>query len=134
MSFGVGVGDAIQLANLLQELIRSYTNAPREFLEVSNYVQSLLTVLEELSNSVEGIDLSPNLAAKLQTGTANSQTLLKELNELLTKRTSLTSPKEHKLWDRLRWPSKQMDSLRLRLNTQTSLLLLLHQSILRWHT
>lgn len=83
MSFGVGVGDAIQLANLIQELLRSYTNAPREFLEVSNYVQSLRIVLEELSNTVEGIDLSPNLAAKLQTGTANSHTLLEELNDFL---------------------------------------------------
>ena len=79
----MGVGDAIQLANLIQELLRSYTNAPREFLEVSNYVQSLRIVLEELSNTVEGIDLSPNLAAKLQTGTANSHTLLEELNDFL---------------------------------------------------
>jgi RNA polymerase-interacting CarD/CdnL/TRCF family regulator len=76
MSFGVGVGDAIQLAKFIQELLRSYTNAPRKFLELSNYVQSLRIVLEELSNSVEGIDLSPNIAAKLQTGTANSHTLL----------------------------------------------------------
>lgn len=121
------MGDAIQLAHLAQELIHSYTDAPREFLEVSNYAQSLCLVLEELGNSVQGIDLGASLTTRLQSVTANSQTLLEGFNGLVKKHASLISSKNQKLLDSMRWPSKQIVSLRIRLSTQTGQLLLIRQ-------
>jgi hypothetical protein len=63
--------------------------------------------------------------------TIESERSLKELNELLKERSNLAS-KGKNFWDRLRWPSKQMDGLMIRLVTQTSLPLLFCSSIAKW--
>jgi hypothetical protein len=130
MSFGVGVGDVVLVTTLTRDLIQSARKAPQEYSEVENLALSLCLVLEDVRDITTGVQLRSNLATRLRIATIESEGILKEFNELVKKWGSLAS-KGRNVWARLRWPSKSMDSLRIRLITQTNMLLLLYSSVFR---
>ena len=120
MSFGFSIGDIISVSTLAWQVFKSCKDAPGEFKNVAGEVISLHVVLKETAELAAQSDLSSHQNPQLQKLTRGCQEVLQELTELLKKYQSLGT-KTQRTWDRLKWGSEGVASLRARLISNTTM-------------
>ena len=121
MSFGYGVGDLIQVGTLAVEVWRSYRDAPASFKIIATELSALQGVIHQIALAFEGVALSQNQQIWLKAlGEACSETL-KDLKNVIIRYKSLDSTQKLS-WDRLQWRGQNIQELRQRLISSTSLM------------
>ena len=121
MSFGYSAGDFILCVQLAHRVWRECRDAPEDFRAVSTEVASLQLVLKELQDAVPNRELSAAKQRDLRQLVEACTEVLQELEELLMKYKSLGTQSK-RTWDRLRWSNDQVESIRLRVISNSSLL------------
>lgn len=98
-------------------------DAPEDFRVVSTEVASLQLVLKEVQDAVHDreMSLAKQQDLKQLVAVAACAGVLQELEELLTKYKSLGTHSK-RTWDRLRWSKDHVESIRLRVISNSSLL------------
>ena len=121
MSFGYSVGDFVLCAQLSQRVWRECRDAPEDFRAVSSEVASLQLVLKEVRDLVQGQEIDLTKRQELKQLIDACTGVLHELEQLLMKYKSLGTQSK-RTWDRLRWSKDHVESIRLRVVSNASLL------------
>lgn len=121
MSFGYSAGDFVLCAQLAHRVWRDCRDAPEDFRVVSTEVASLQLVLKEVQDAVHDREMSLAKQQDLKQLVAACAEVLQELEQLLTKYKSLGTHSK-RTWDRLRWSKDHVESIRLRVISNSSLL------------
>lgn len=121
MSFGYSAGDFVLCAQLAHRVWKECRGAPEDFRAVSTEVDSLRLVLNEVQDAVQDRDLSLAKQQDLKKLVEACTEVLQELQGLLAKYKSLATQSK-RTWDRLRWSKDHVESIRLRVISNNSLL------------
>ena len=121
MSFGVGIGDIVTVSTLAWRLFKSCKDASGDFKNVASEVVSLHVVLKETEELVAESDLGSSQASQLQHIADGCRRVLEDLEGLLAKYRSLGT-KSQRTWDRMKWGSEAVASVRTRLTSNTTML------------
>ena len=121
MSFGFSPTDVAKVVEFAAQVYKTYKASPREFQALSDEVQALQSILEQVEEAFKKIDFAVDHKTVLKKRIRASQTLLEELNDFVTKYDSLAGSSQRK-WDRLRWSSGTAEKFRNRIIANVSLL------------
>jgi len=138
MSFGVGIGDLVQVSNLAFKLYRRCRDSSTEFknlsqegmvdeqtkqatLLISNAVASLRLVVDDLRVTIFEEDVGEEKIEQIQQVGQGCIECLEDLEELLRKYDGLRS-RHKRTWDRLRWDKDKVADIRQRVITNTTFL------------
>jgi len=122
MSFGYSISDFITLSATCWKLYKKCKDAPEDFSEFSGEVGSLCIILNGTKRLFsEQPPLDAEEAASLRVVSDGVSVLLRDLNRLLTRSTSLGTQSK-RLRDRLRMGIEDKKALRLRVLSQVALL------------
>ena len=121
MSFGYSSGDLILCVQLARKVWRECRDAPEDFRAVSTEVASLQLILKEVQDVVYEQELSLSKQQDLEKLVEACAEVLRELEKLLMKYKSLGTQSK-RTWDRLRWSKDDVESMRLRVISSSSLL------------
>lgn len=121
MSFGYSSGDFILCIQLAHRIWRECRDAPEDFRAVYTEVASLQLVLKEVQDAVHEREPSLSKQQDLKKLVEACTEVLRELENLLMKYGSLGTQSK-RTWDRLRWSKDHVESIRLRVISNSSLL------------
>ncbi len=121
MSFGFGVGDFIAVGGLCWKVYKKCKDSSGNYAERSNEVSALYTVIKETEELISEQDLSPEKQAKLARCRQGCESVLKDFNDFLAKYESLGT-KSQRTFDRMGFGMEDINSIRLRLLTNASML------------
>ncbi|KAF4632226.1 hypothetical protein G7Y89_g5909 [Cudoniella acicularis] len=128
MSFGFGIGDFLAVIDLATRIQREFANAPEQFKAISNELESLKVLLNDITDYLPTLteDNSTEEAEKLNIILASAQAVLKDLDALLVKYGSLETirgtSRTKRIWQRLRFDSKDVSELRDRITSNVLML------------
>lgn len=122
MSFGFGVGDIITISALATRIYSCYKNAPDEYKYILEDVRSLQIVIDGAKHYFGNSTLSGNKLREAQEVLQGCQSVLEELDCLVTKYQSIANPKRWRFWKRVKLGNKNIMALRTRLTSNTILL------------
>jgi hypothetical protein len=100
MSFDVGAGTLVSVVSLAWKTWKACKAAPGSFGNISGEVLSLHAVLKEAEETLSGQSLSSSRQERLETITSGCNSVLDDLQVLITKYESLGSQNK-RTWDRL---------------------------------
>lgn len=133
MSFGFSIGDFLSLGQLTWSLYRACKSSPSSFLELSRELNSLHTILLELSDEAG----SPTSLLNRRGATRKEEldSLVDNLREVLTeidgilKRYGSLGRDQKKVWERVGFASHNLGELRGRLQIHVGSLQVFMQSL-----
>ena len=121
MSFGCGVGDFIAVGQLCWKTYKKCKDSSGNYAQLSSEVGALQNVLKETEELLSQQKLTAEQKARLVTCRQGCDDVLKDLDGLLVKYQSLGS-KSQRTFDRLGFGMQDVNGIRLRLNTNVSML------------
>lgn len=116
------MSDFVLLGQVAWKIYRACKDSPEDFKNVSQEVLSLHVVLKKVQEMYLDASLSADQQSSLRVVGDGCRGVLEDLQEILDKYTSLGT-KSKRPWDRLGWGSEDIEKLRLRLISNTVLLL-----------
>ena len=122
MSFGFGVGDVIAVSTLAARVHSCYKDAPDEYKYILEDVRSLQIIIDGAKHYFENSTLSGDKCLEAQEVLQGCQSVLQELDCLVTKYQSIAIPKRWQFWKRVKFGNKNIMALRTRLTSNTILL------------
>lgn len=122
MSFGYGVGDFLAVGKLALKVYNVYKDAPAEFKDISDEIDSLQIILGQQDRAFQDGKLSTKQKEELGRILQGCKNVLKDLDELMTKYQSLGAPQSSRAIDRLKWDPEDVVKLRGRLTSNITLL------------
>jgi len=132
MSFGVSVGDLIQVGTLSWSLYRGCRDSSDEFKRISQEVASLHVVIKETEDQfTESQGLSPTRDYRLAVLLEGTNDVLQELKKLLDSYDSLGTQAQ-RTWDRMRWGMEDLADVRSRLISNTTLITAFNSALARY--
>ena len=123
MSIGVSASDFIALPQFAWKVYKECRDSAPEFIQLAGEVQAMHAVLNELAMQHKGRRLNDESKIRLATIQKGCQEVLKSVEDKLLKYKSLGTEKK-RLRDRMRWSSKDVGNLRIRLISFTNMLTL----------
>ncbi|KAI7778806.1 hypothetical protein LA080_001587 [Diaporthe eres] len=117
MSFGFGVGDFLAVLKLANEVRKQFANAPKEFTDISDDIESLSLALVNADFRVKD---AQTLLLELQTFNNKHSVLQKDT-------TDGTRTKIKRFWKRASWDSNEIRDFRQRITSNVLLLNKLEQ-------
>ncbi|KAL8789145.1 MAG: hypothetical protein Q9195_006966 [Heterodermia aff. obscurata] len=129
MSFGVGVGDIILVADIATKVRKRFVDSPDQFKAVSDEVKSLSNVLRDLEDVIPERNITDQQKTDLEEALQVCRNTLTALDQVLDKYHDLAPPagrnglaqKSRRLWKRLTFEPEDVSNLRLRLTSNISL-------------
>jgi hypothetical protein len=121
MSFGISAGDFIVIGKLAFDLYQQCHDAPNEFRDLSSELANLRTALELVSLTVKERRLDASQELYLRRLQQGCQTVLVELETLLSKYKSLGTNKKWK-WKWITWGGEKVIDIRQRLISNIGML------------
>ena len=121
MNFGISVGDFLLASQLAWKLFRRCKAAPKEFALLSTEVSAFHVVLKEASEQTDIQNISTAPLSDYQTVKEGCYGVLHELEVILNSFEGLQGSQK-RIWDRARWSSRNVESVRIRLISHTNLL------------
>ena len=91
MSFGYGVGDVMAVSRLALKVIIAYKDAPDDYRNISDEVESLHIIIEKAAQHFESTTLSDNSRQKGQKVLKGCENVLEDLDTFIEKYNSLAS-------------------------------------------
>ena len=129
MSFGYSISDFITVIQLANKVRRRFVDSPAQFRAISDEVQCLSNLLQDVDDIVPDGSLTQKHIADLKDNLHACKNLLNDLDITLDKYQMLdrSSPrtlgaKSQRIWKRLRWEPADIKELRTRLASNISLL------------
>ena len=132
MSFGYGVGDAMAVSRLALKVCMAYKDAPGDYRDISDEVESLHIIIDKAAQHFESATLSDNSRQEGQKVLRGCHNVLGDLDALMEKYNSLasasTSTGTSQLLQRLKLSAslvigtEDISTLRARLTSNTTLL------------
>lgn len=130
MSFGFSLGDFVTIPTLAWQVYKSCKDSSDDFKSVADDVVALHIVLREVEEHLKEQPISNPRQAHLAALTRTCHAVLNDLEKLLEKYDSLGS-QSRRTWDRMRWGLEDIDQLRARLSSSTSMLTAFNTSLIR---
>ena len=130
MSFGFSIGDFITVSSLAWQVYKSCKDSSDDFKTIANDVVSLHIVLKEIEEQYKEQTLERNQQVHLAKLTQNTRNVLKDLEALLEKYDSLGTQSQ-RTWDRMRWGLEDINKLKERLTSSTTMLSIFNSSLIR---
>ena len=121
MSFGFGVGDFLAVGQLSWKVYKKCKDSSGNYAELSNEVLALHGVVKEVEELVAEQDLTSGQNKSLSIHRQGCEDVLNDLESLLLKYESLGT-KSQRTFDRMGFGMQDINSLRLRLISNVSLL------------
>ena len=121
MSFGLSISDFITVATVCWKVYKECKESIGEFKNISAEVGGLYTVLKEVEELLSEQKLNSKGESRLVVLITDCHDVIKDVEKRLNKYKSLGT-KSSRTWDRLRWGINDINDLRLRLISQTTLL------------
>ena len=121
MSFSGGVGDFLAIGQLCWKTYRKCKDSTGNYVQLSSEVGALHNVLKETEELLSQQKLTAEQKARLVTCRQGCEDVLKDLDGLLVKHQSLGT-KSQRTFDRLGFGMQDVNGIRLRLNTNVSML------------
>ena len=131
MSFGVGIGDIVSVSKLAWKVYKSCKDASEDFKNLSTEVVSLHVVLKETEEVIAENTPNRNQAFRLQNLSEGCQMVLQDLEQLIDRYKSLGS-KSQRTWDRLKYGTEDIHTIRLRLISNTTMLSAYNTSLVKY--
>ena len=122
MSFGYGVGDIIAVSGLALKVYTAYKNAPDDYRDIADEVQSLHVIINKAAQHFESTTLSKNSWQEGQVVLQGCQNVLEDLDSLIEKYNSLASAGSGQVLKRIKLGTEDIAMLRARLTSNTTLL------------
>ena len=124
--FGWGVGDIITISGLAAQVYAAFKDAPDEYRHILDEVESLQIIIDKAARHFTSTSstLSYNNQREGQTMLKGCQNVLEDLNSLIEKYNSVTSPNTSasQVLKRVKLGTEDIATLRARLISNTSLL------------
>ena len=121
MSFGVSVGDFIAIGELCWRVYKRCKASPGVYAQLTGEVSSLHSVLKETEELVRQQTLSKRQRDRLLPCQKGCETVLGELDDLLTKYESLGT-KSQRVFDRIGMANQDANDIRQRLISNVTML------------
>ena len=121
MSFGFSVGDFLAVGQLGWKVYKKCKDSPGSYEELSREVGALHNVMRETEELFSQQDLTPQQENRLLTCQQGCGDVLKDLDRLLVEYESLGTNSQ-RTYDRLGFGTHDMNEIRLRLISNTSIL------------
>lgn len=132
MSFGVGIGDLIQISTISWNLYKGCRESSDEFRRISHEVASLHVVVKETEEYLsETKGLSPTRDQRLAVLVEGTKEVLQDLKKLLDNYESLGTQAQ-RAWDRMRWGLEDLAEVRSRIISNTTLLTAFNSQLARF--
>ena len=122
MSLGCGVGDIMAISGLAVKVYTAYKDAPDEYRNISDEVESLYIIIQEAAQHFEGAKLCDNTRQKGPKILKGCQNILEDLDALIIKYNSIASGSTGRVIQRIKLGTEDISSLRIRLISNTGLL------------
>ena len=124
MCIGVGFGDFVTLSKFASDVRNAYQHAPSEFSCLSKGVESLQIVIEDYEKKFRNTNLRSEDQQRLKVVLQGCSGVLEELKNFRTKYKKLEAPQSSRFMfiDRLRWDSREVETLRGKVTENISLL------------
>jgi hypothetical protein len=124
MSFGFSPSDVAGVIIIARKVYKTYHESPSDFKALSTSIGALMAVLECTEETLQSCQLSEQLKECLKPLTFETEKLMNDLADTLSKYQNLG-------WiNRLRWSRRDADALRLRIVIHTNMLSLFLGSII----
>ena len=121
MSFGFGVGDVIQIGEICWNVYKRCKESPGVYAQLAGEVSSLHSVLKETEELVRQQTLSKRQRDRLLPCQKGCETVLRELDALITKYESLGTNSKRAI-DRMGMANKDANEIRQRLIANVTML------------
>ena len=121
MSFGYSVGDFLAVGQLCWKIYKKCKDSPENYAELASEVGALHNVVKETEELLSQQALTSRQENKLLTCRQGCESVLKDLDGLLDKYESLGTS-SRRTFDRMGFGMRDINSIRLRLISNTSLL------------
>ena len=121
MSFGYGVGDFLAVGQLCWKIYKKCKDSTGNYAQLSSEVGALHNVLKETEELLSQQGLTTEQRARLAICRQGCEDVLKDLDLLLVKYQSIGT-KSQRTFDRLGFGMQDVNGIRLRLNTNVSML------------
>ena len=121
MSFGFSVGDFLAVGQLSWKVYKKCKDSPGSYAELSNEVGALHIVMKETEELFSQQDLTAQQENRLLACQQGCGDVLKDLDRLLVKYESLGAS-SRRTFDRMGFGMQDMKDIRLRLNSNVSML------------
>jgi hypothetical protein len=121
MSFGVGVGDIINVSSVAWNVYKSCKDAPDSFGNIHSEVLAFHAVLKEAGELVATRPLSAAQQERFKAIAYGCNCVLEDLQSLVAQYQRLGT-QERRTWDRLKWGAENITDLRARLTSNATML------------
>ena len=128
MSFGYGVGDIMAISGLAIKVCTAYKDAPADYRNIADEVNSLHIIIEEAAQHFESTTLSNKKQQRGKKVLEGYQNVLKDLDALIEKYNALApasanaSANASRVFRRIKLGTEDIVTLRARLTSNTTLL------------
>lgn len=132
MSFGVGLGDLLQITRLAWDIYKACRESSEDFRRLSQEVASLHVVLKETEDYMnEFTDLHTSRRYRLEILTDGCNGTLQDLQKLLNSYESLGTQAQ-RTWDRMRFGLENLADVRSRLVSNVTLLTAFNSTLAKY--
>ena len=122
MSFGFGIGDLMAISGLAVKVYTAYKDAPGDYRNISDEVESLHIIIQKAAQHFEGTKLNDNSRQEGLKVLKSCQNILEDLDALLIKYNSVASASTGQVIHRIKLGTEDISTLRIRLISNTGLL------------
>ena len=122
MSFGYGVGDIMAISGLALKVYTAYKDAPDDYRNIADEVNSLHIIIEEAARHFESTTLGDKKQQRGKEVLVGCQNVLKDLDALIEKYNALVSSDRSQVFQRIKLGTEDIVTLRARLTSNTTLL------------
>ena len=122
MSFGFGVGDIMAISGLALQVYTAYKDAPDDYRNISDEVNSLRIIINKAARHFESITLSSQIQQEGKEVLEGCQNVLKDLDALIKKYNALASANTSQVFRRIKLGTEDIVTLRARLTSNIVLL------------
>ena len=109
------MGDIIAISGLAVQVYTAYQGAPDDYKHISDEVKSLQILIDKAVQHFESTTMKPNSRQEGQQALKGCKDVLEDLNSLIEKYNSTGSSKTSRVLKRIRLGTENIDSLRVRL-------------------
>ena len=120
--FGWGMGDIIAISRLAVKVYTAYKDAPGDYRNISDEVESLQILIDKAAPYFDGTTLNSNSRQEGQKALKGCRNVLEDLNSLIEKYNSSASSGTSQVLKRIKLGTEDIASLRVRLISNTTLL------------
>ena len=122
MSLGFGVGDILTISNLAITVYTAYKDAPKDYKHIAEEVQSLHIIINKAAQHFKSTSLSDDDQQQGQEVLKGCQGVLEDLSSVMKKHSSLASSSTGQIFNRAKFGTEDIATLRVRLISNTCLL------------